>query len=298
MALLERGIISAGEREYIERCMELGPGCRSDGRSREMYRAITLQTGVLSQASGSAQLKIGQTDVIVAVKAEIGTPDEDRPDCGRLSFAVECSPVASPAFRGRGGDELSAELARTLERCTAAGPSGRGGGLDLAPLGIVAGKTCWVLHIDALVLNLDGNLLDALSVAVKAALADTRLPRVEVVAGEEPGDEPDYEVDDDPSASTPLEVGGLPIVVTISRVGRACAVDLTREEELCAGAALQVAVDAAGTVCGMTKRGGNAIDPSTLMEMVDVAQRLGPQLHAALGRFLAAQQQGQQGLHG
>eukprot|EP00887_Chlorella_sp_A99_P003202 scaffold9.g3202.t1 len=218
--------------------MELGPGCRSDGRSREMYRAITLQTGVLSQASGSAQLKIGQTDVIVA--AEIGTPDEDRPDCGRLSFAVECSPVASPAFRGRGGDELSAELARTLERCTAAGPSGRGGGLDLAPLGIVAGKTCWVLHIDALVLNLDGNLLDALSVAVKAALADTRLPRVEVVAGEEPGDEPDYEVDDDPSASTPLEVGGLPIVVTISRVGRACAVDLTREEELCAGAALQM----------------------------------------------------------
>ena len=35
------------------------------------------------------------------VQAEIGSPDADRPDCGRLSFAVECSPVASPAFRVR-----------------------------------------------------------------------------------------------------------------------------------------------------------------------------------------------------
>jgi hypothetical protein len=34
-------------------------------------------------------------------QAEIGSLDADRPDCGRLCFAVECSPVASPAFRVR-----------------------------------------------------------------------------------------------------------------------------------------------------------------------------------------------------
>ena len=32
-------------------------------------------------------------------QVEIGTPDEDRPNCGKLAFAVECSPVASPAFQ-------------------------------------------------------------------------------------------------------------------------------------------------------------------------------------------------------
>jgi hypothetical protein len=57
-------------------------------------------------------------------QAEIGSPDPDRPDCGRLLFGVECSPVASPAFRGRGGDELASELARALERSMYPGPSG------------------------------------------------------------------------------------------------------------------------------------------------------------------------------
>ncbi len=53
-----------------------------------------------------------------------------------------------------------------------------GGGVDLSQLSIVAGKTCWVLYVDALVLNIDGNVLDALSLAAKAALADTRIPKV------------------------------------------------------------------------------------------------------------------------
>lgn len=52
-----------------------------------------------------------------------------------------------------------------------------GGGLDLSQLSIVAGKTCWVLYCDALVLNMDGNVLDALGLAVKAALSDTRVPK-------------------------------------------------------------------------------------------------------------------------
>lgn len=66
MALPSVGLISNGEREWIERVMELN--IRNDGRDRESFRAITLQLGVLAQASGSAQLKIGNTDVTVAVK--------------------------------------------------------------------------------------------------------------------------------------------------------------------------------------------------------------------------------------
>ena len=110
---------------------------------------------------------------LLGAQAEIGNPDAERPDCGRLVCGVECSPVASPAFRvgggfclvgegaaaalarasnpcvpacrccfcplgnqnatcrpdctaqGRGGDELSGELARALERSLYAGPSGR-----------------------------------------------------------------------------------------------------------------------------------------------------------------------------
>ena len=41
---------------------------RSDGRSTEELRSIVLETGQLVQASGSARLKFGLTDVLVAVK--------------------------------------------------------------------------------------------------------------------------------------------------------------------------------------------------------------------------------------
>ena len=45
--------------------------------------------------------------------------------------------------------------------------AGRAGGVDLSTLSIVSGKTCWVLYVDALLLNIGGNLHDALSVAAK-----------------------------------------------------------------------------------------------------------------------------------
>ena len=35
---------------------------------------------------------------------------------------------------------------------------------------MVAGKTCWVLCIDALMLSIDGSLLDALSIAIRVLL--------------------------------------------------------------------------------------------------------------------------------
>jgi len=58
--------------------------------------------------------------------------------------------------------------------CCPLPPSGRGGGVDLSALSIVAGKTCWVLWVDALLLNLGGNLHDALSVAAKVRSAAQR----------------------------------------------------------------------------------------------------------------------------
>ena len=39
--------------------------------------------------------------------------------------------------------------------------------MDLSKLCIVTGKQCWLLYVDALVLNIDGNVLDTVSMAVK-----------------------------------------------------------------------------------------------------------------------------------
>ena len=90
--------------------------------------------------------------------------------------------------------------------------------MDLRTLNIITGKSCWNIYIDALVLNDDGNVLDALSLACYAALANTRVPKVDLVSGEN-GEEPELELDDDMENSISLEVQGLPIITSVAQVG-------------------------------------------------------------------------------
>ncbi|MEW5309487.1 MAG: hypothetical protein WDW38_001374 [Sanguina aurantia] len=116
-----------------------------------------------------------------------------------------------------------------------------GRGLDLAKLCIVAGKSAWLLCVDALVLNDDGNVLDALCLAARAALANTHIPHVRVVAGEG-GEAPELELDDDDGSSTPLDVSGVPLLVSVSQVGPRSVVDCNSQEELCTSCSCHVGV--------------------------------------------------------
>lgn len=79
--------ISSFEKDYITK--GIAQNMRSDGRERLDYRAFTLETGIVSQTNGSARVKLSNTDVLVGVKVEIGEPDPDFPDQGRLEVHVE-----------------------------------------------------------------------------------------------------------------------------------------------------------------------------------------------------------------
>lgn len=92
-------MVSKAEREYLVECME--HDVRPDGRANDAYRTLSIATGFLAQASGSARVLLGSTDVVVGVKAELGAPDPERPDCGRVLYSVACSAVADPRFRVR-----------------------------------------------------------------------------------------------------------------------------------------------------------------------------------------------------
>ncbi len=92
--------------------------------------------------------------------------------------------------------------------------------LPLHELGIIPGKVCWVLYIDVVVLSSGGNLLDAISLAVRAALLKTTIPKVEVVKGPSGADDDvDFEISDDPYAATPLAASLVPVIVTLFKVG-------------------------------------------------------------------------------
>lgn len=52
---------------------------------------------------------------------------------------------------------------------------------------------------------------------MQAALADLRIPRMEVNMGED-GDEPDLELDDDPQQAASLDTTRVPLIITVSQV--------------------------------------------------------------------------------
>ena len=96
--------ISVYEKEYIIDGADTS--IRSDGRRENEYRDFSIELGVVSNAYGSARVDLHSDTTVVmsAVKAELITPTEDRPEEGQLEFSVECSPVVGPGFEGQSGE--------------------------------------------------------------------------------------------------------------------------------------------------------------------------------------------------
>lgn len=63
---MAEALVSATEAEYIRRGFE--DGLRADGRGCMDFRQIEIDTGMITQATGSARVRLGSTDVLVGVK--------------------------------------------------------------------------------------------------------------------------------------------------------------------------------------------------------------------------------------
>ncbi|KAG0201286.1 Exosome complex component RRP42 [Mortierella sp. GBA30] len=296
-------LISPAERDYILKGIECN--IRADGRQRPDYREVTLETGVVSQTSGSARVRIaGGTDVLVSVKAEIGPvqvdPETgDGADKGQIVCSVECAPSASQQFEGRGADDLNNELTQMMSRFLShSGPaassfissntlssstttdsskaklSSGAGGINLSKLCIIPGQQCWILYVDALVLDYGGNLMDAIFMGTRAAIFDTRIPKTEV---QDLGDgQFEFEVLDDAEDTDAVEGReDMPVCVTLNKIGARHIVDASPLEELCTEAKLVVAVNRSGELCGLQKGQDGGIEPSLLLEMIQAGKTMG-----------------------
>lgn len=60
-----------------------------DGRDRDGYRPMELETDIVQHAFGSARLRLANTDVLVAVKIEVDTPLPEKPFEGKIEFFVD-----------------------------------------------------------------------------------------------------------------------------------------------------------------------------------------------------------------
>ncbi|CAG9581218.1 unnamed protein product [Danaus chrysippus] len=226
-------LLSPSEKVYILHGIE--DDFRSDGRSNIDYRPMELETDVVSHASGSARLRLANTDILVGVKTEIDVPKPDKPNQGKIDFFVDCSANATPEFEGRGGEQLANNISNLMQRAYHSEQA-----FDLKQLSIFEGKQCWKLYVDILILECGGNLCDAVSLAVKAALFNTRIPFVKAALLD--GGNVDLQLSDDPYDSKLLEVGTAPLLVTLCKIGEKCVVDPSAEEESCSVISLVVGV--------------------------------------------------------
>ncbi len=134
---------------------------------------------------------------------------------------LEIAPTASPDIEPGPPDENAIEIARVVDRAIR-----HSGFLDFKSLSIVTGKHAWFLWVDVYVLNHDGNLVDASTIAAVAALMNTALPKVEL-------DPAGNILKIDRSVRSPLKLNTdkLPLTITYVKIGNFLLVDPTREEE-------------------------------------------------------------------
>lgn len=131
--------------------------------------------------------------------------------CSKITtFIYFSSALASPEFERRQGEELGQHLARRLSEAFRNDVS-----IDLASLSVIPGQQCWILYVDALVLEWSGGMVDAISLGVRAALQSTLIPKL-TVSGE--GEEMEIEISDNPHDSTSVDASNAPIIVTLTQV--------------------------------------------------------------------------------
>lgn len=232
-------------------------GERLDGRNLEELREITLETDYIpTTAEGSAKVTMGDTQVIVGLKVGAEEPYSDRPDQGTLVTNAELAPMASREYESGPPQEPGVELARVVDRGIREAEA-----VDLKELCIKEGEKVYTLFIDVHVLNDDGNLIDAASLAAMAALKTGFIPEY----SEEDGLQRDEKAMDVPLVKEPITVTGHKIEEEILW-------DTTGEEEDARDARLTVSLEQGGNVVAMQKGEREAFSQAEVMQIVDDAE--------------------------
>uniref|UniRef100_A0A914DGJ6 Ribosomal RNA-processing protein 42 n=1 Tax=Acrobeloides nanus TaxID=290746 RepID=A0A914DGJ6_9BILA len=279
--------LSNGEKNYIIDGVQ--DGMRADGRGHFDYRPIFIESGVLATTDGSARIRIGTTDVLVGIKAELATVENTQEAVNRIKFFVDFSANATPQFEGRGGESYALEIANTLYEAY----NNDNVLPDLSKL-ILSKTHMWVLYADIVLLQYGGNIMDAASLGVRTALADTKLVNVVV----RPADEGKLMVDlPDERKLWSLDVSKVPLVVEASKIGDVSVVDATIIEENCATSSLFVGImppecdynPSAPSVsdddCVLTlvrKSKGGSLELESIEEMINTGVRAARELNKAL----------------
>lgn len=163
--------------EYYKRFLRYQ--IRPDGRHLAAVRDVRIMRNVLKDAAvGSAIVTAGHSRFLAGVTAEIAPPHPVAPTSGRIVVSVEfpqsCGVHAS--FREVGQDASSLAARTSVSLCTIfSNPEV----IDLSQFCIRKGNAIWMLYVNVICLEYDGNAIDWALCSVTAALENTILPSIE-----------------------------------------------------------------------------------------------------------------------
>jgi len=237
---------------------------RIDGRALDEQRPLSIETGVIPKANGSARIKLGNTEVITGVKIQPDKPFPDLGDKGILICTAEILPLADPRVEPGPPTEEVIELARVVDRGIRETEM-----IDLRQLVLKEGKSVIGLFIDSSVIDSDGNLFDACSYASVTAIFSCSVPK--------------YELKDDVpvlvegvTSKPPLKT--IPVSVTMARIGNYIVVDPTSEEEACMDARITITTNSEGNICALQKGGSDGFTVDQLVRCSEIALSVGTKI--------------------
>lgn len=234
--------LSNCERDFLLKSIEAKK--RLDGRQTYDYRNIKITFGT---DYGCCTVCLGKTRVLAQVSCELVPPKDARPTEGLMFFNLELSPMASPGFQSNRQSELLVTLNRQLERCLRNSRC-----IDTESLCVISGEKVWQIRVDVHVLNHDGNLMDAASVAAISALSHFKRPEVAIQGRDVTVFSPEER---DP---VPLSVYHMPICVSFAffQQGTYLLVDPCEKEEQVMDGLLVIAMNKHREICFIQSSGG------------------------------------------
>ncbi len=271
---MEQNPISTIKRDFIKNL--LADGKREDGRGFEEFRDLSITTDYIGKAQGSARVKLGNTELVAGVKVQVETPYNDTPKRGNFMTSAELNPMASPYFEPGPPRIEAIELARVTDRSMR-----ESGIIDMEALCIEEGEAVWAVFVDLHILNYDGNLFDACSIAALAALLSAKLPATCPKTGR-------VVFEDGKDRPLPLNIDNATFSTTFVKVDGTVLVDPGLYEELVADARVTVGVDKAGNLRAAQKGGHGSFTVDEVKGFRAKAQELGGAIFAQVEKATRA----------
>lgn len=248
-----------------ERMLELlAAGKRLDGRNFGQYRHISIETGVIEKANGSAMVEIGPTRIVAGVKVEMGTPFPDTPDKGVIIVNSELLPISSPYAEPGPPTDVAIELARVTDRGVRESEM-----IDLSKMSIVEGEKVRMTFADVSIINQGGNLFDAISYGVVASLVSAKMNKVEVNSDGKVIETEEQEE---------LPINNVPVSVTQAKIGSALIVDPTTDEESVMDTRITLTSENKGHICAGQKGLPGSFSPEEIITASETAVTIGEKI--------------------